>query len=544
MKCNSIENRWLHLGAGNIFRVFLAAAAQDLIEAGHGDPGLAVCECYDEEIIPAVFTPYNNETIGVTLHADGNITLREITSIRDAFGCGEKDFKKKLARTVANLSLQLISLTITEKGYAVDAENVNPKDDPNATALEYLTAALHARLEANVPPIALVAMDNFAANGDVLHRALQTIAQVWEENGEIPTGLVDYINAQSYPWTMIDKITPHPSDEIAKKLTEMTAKNEILNRFALFVITKNANDSTINPSAVTKTAKSSNNAPFAVTKTVKSSDISPFAVTKTTKGTVIAPFVNAESAQYLVMEDNFPSGRPSFEYLTASGIYLTDRETVRKADHMKVCACLNPLHTLLGLAGMLLRYPTIAACMQNAPLVALARRAAAEALPVAAHPGIIDPQQFLDEVLTQRFPNPFIPDTPTRIATDSSQKIPVRFGQTLKARQAAGLPMDELTAIPFLVALWLRYRMGIGDDGAPLTLAPDPLAPPEVMALEGLPLGVRQINLHPVLSNEKLFGIDLYAAGLGERIETLFTKLASAPGAVKHNLFSAISCTR
>jgi fructuronate reductase len=70
--------------------------------------------------------------------------------------------------------------------------------------------------------------------------------------------------------------------------------------------------------------------------------------------------------------------------------------------------------------------------MQDAGLVKLIRTAAAEALTVVAHPQIIDPQKFLEEVLTQRFPNPFIPDAPARIATDTSQKIPVRFGQTLQ----------------------------------------------------------------------------------------------------------------
>ena len=42
-------------------------------------------------------------------------------------------------------------------------------------------------------------------------------------------------------------------------------------------------------------------------------------------------------------------------------------------------------------------------------------------------PGVIDPQAFLREVLTQRLPNPFMPDTPQRIATDTSQKIAGAF---------------------------------------------------------------------------------------------------------------------
>ena len=51
-----------------------------------------------------------------------------------------------------------------------------------------------------------------------------------------------------------------------------------------------------------------------------------------------------------------------------------------------------------------------------------------EGLPVVVDPGILDPKQFIDEVVTKRIPNPFMPDTPQRIATDTSQKLPIRFG--------------------------------------------------------------------------------------------------------------------
>jgi fructuronate reductase len=474
---------WLHLGAGNIFRVFIAAVQQDLIESGLAQGDLAVGECFDEEIIPAVFTPHDNVTLGVTLHTDGRIEEREITAVKEAINAadGSPAARARLHEVVADEALQLISLTITEKGYAVDAAKTCPAPSQAKTALEQLCAALLARYEASQAPLALVSMDNIAKNGDVLKAGICTIAQLWEENGGTPKGFREYVSSLSYPWTMIDKITPYPSHEVALKLTKAAAPPII----------------------------------------------------KTQKGTVTAHFVNAEAAQYLVMENDFPNGCPAFEKLAAaSGVYLTDRETVRKVEHMKVCACLNPLHTLLGLGGMLLGYPTIAACMRDESLVGWARLAAAEALPAVAHPGIIDPQKFLDEVLTQRFPNPFIPDTPARIVTDSSQKIPVRFGQTLLARQKAGMDTDKLEAIPLLAALWLRYRMAIKDDGTPFELSPDPLAPPEAVRLEGMQLGEKAVDLRPIFSNAQIFGVDLYAAGLGEKAEKIFYELAGEKNAV------------
>ena len=44
-----------------------------------------------------------------------------------------------------------------------------------------------------------------------------------------------------------------------------------------------------------------------------------------------------------------------------------------------------------------------------------------EGLPVVVNPGVLDPKEFIDTVLQVRVPNPFMPDTPQRIATDTSQ---------------------------------------------------------------------------------------------------------------------------
>ena len=73
----------------------------------------------------------------------------------------------------------------------------------------------------------------------------------------------------------------------------------------------------------------------------------------TSKNTYTAAFVNAEETEYLVIEDTFPNGRPPLE---KAGFIFTDRETVDKVEKMKVCTCLNPLHTALAIFGCLLSY--------------------------------------------------------------------------------------------------------------------------------------------------------------------------------------------
>ena len=116
-----------------------------------------------------------------------------------------------------------------------------------------------------------------------------------------------------------------------------------------------------------------------------------------------------------------------------SGVMFTTRETVEKVERMKVCTCLNPLHTTLAVYGCLLGYTKISEEMKDQDLVKLVEIIGyKEGLPVVTDPGILSPKKFIDEVLQIRVPNPFMPDTPQRIACDTSQKLSIRFGETIK----------------------------------------------------------------------------------------------------------------
>ena len=102
---------------------------------------------------------------------------------------------------------------------------------------------------------------------------------------------------------------------------------------------------------------------------------------------------------------------------------------------MKVCTCLNPLHTCLAIFGCLLGYRKISDEMKDRELVKLVETVGyKEGLPVVVDPIILSPKEFIDTVLKVRVPNPFMPDTPQRIATDTSQKLAVRFGETKDKR--------------------------------------------------------------------------------------------------------------
>ena len=208
---------------------------------------------------------------------------------------------------------------------------------------------------------------------------------------------------------------------------------------------------------------------------------------------------------------------------------------------MKVCTCLNPLHTALAVYGCLLGYQKISDELKDPELVKLVGRIGyTEGLPVVVNPGILDPKAFIDTVLQVRFPNPFMPDTPWRIATDTSQKLAIRFGETVKAyRKSTELDVKSLEMIPLVFAGWLRYLMAVDDQGNPFTLSPDPLLDTVCPYVAGLELG-KDMDVEPfvaeLLKKEQIFGVDLYEAGLAGKVCGCLKELTKGKGAVRETL--------
>jgi len=453
---------WLHFGAGNIFRCFPALAHQKLLNNKLASTGIVVCEMFDDEIIDKAFTPFDNLNITVTAK-NGSTEKTVVASITSAL---KGSSTAQLDHIFTSPSLQIVSYTITEKGY-----------HPTEKVIIKTAELLYKRWLANAAPLALLSMDNCTHNGQKLKSAV--IACIKQQ--QMPEKLLTYINEKvSFPLSMIDKITPRPSIRVQKMLADDGIETEIV---------------------------------------------------CTAKNTYTSSFVNAETTEYLVIEDNFPNGRPSLEH---AGIIFTNAQTVNMVEKMKVCTCLNPLHTVLAVFGCLLGYKTIWQSIEDKGLKHLVEKIGyTECLPVVTDPVIINPQAFLHAVLNERFPNPFIPDTPQRIACDTSQKIPIRFGQTLKI-YAQRENITELTYIPIFIAGWLRYLLALDDNGVPFTLSPDPRLNELTAHLTEIKLQgtiTQKINL--ILSDKSIFGIDLVKHGLNKKVEAHFAQMISGTGAVR-----------
>ncbi|MDR2465500.1 MAG: mannitol dehydrogenase family protein [Streptococcaceae bacterium] len=492
---------WAHLGGGNLYRCFHAKVAQDLLNEGLMDTGVIVFDIFGKALIEEGYLANDNKTLSVIMKADGSVEKELIASTAKSgyYNVENPEFVTDMEKTFENESLQLVTVTITEKGYtvknidgalteqaALDIQN-GPVFEKLESTMGKVAYLMFKRFENGAAPLALVTTDNFSHNGERFKTSILTIAKGWVESGHVSEDFVSYLSDDakvSFPFSMIDRITPLPSETIAADL--------------------------------------------------KSEGIEGMEVTNPG----FAAFVNTEETHYLVIEDAFPNGRPALE---KAGVYMTDRDTVNNADLMKVCSCLNPLHTSLAVFGCLLGFDRIYKEMQDEDLLNLVKRVGyVEGLPVVVDPKIIDPKQFIDEVVGIRLVNPNVPDAPQRIASDTSQKVGIRFGETIKAyMESATHEPNELTFIPLTLAAWLRYLLAIDDAGAPMVLSPDPLLEELQAELGDIKLG-DEVDVHGklerILSNESIFGVNLYTAGLGEKIEEFFKELIAGPHQVRNVL--------
>jgi len=155
-------------------------------------------------------------------------------------------------------------------------------------------------------------------------------------------------------------------------------------------------------------------------------------------------------------------------------------------------------------------------------------------------PKILSPKSFIDEVMEKRLPNPFVPDTPQRIATDTSQKVAIRFGETIKSYIAReDLNVTDLTYVPLAIAGWLRYLLAVDDNGNAFECSSDPMLETLQKQLSGVKLGdpaSAQGKLEAILTNDTLFGTDLVKCGLSGKIEAMFAEMLAGPGAVRATL--------
>ena len=316
---------------------------------------------------------------------------RVIGAIRELL-VGPTDAERAFARMTSR-DTRIVSMTVTEKGYCLDAQNrldaahpdiardlAHPRS-PRST-VGWIVEGLKRRRAAGLAPFTVLSCDNLQDNGKVLHRALVDFARGGDAE------LADWIESEVVcPRTMVDSITPATDDSLRQRAVGMT-------------------------------------------------------------GLVDAWPIQREPFTQWVVED-VPAMRdadwPSVGITLAKDVGIYDRAKLR---------LVNGPHSTLTYLGLLRGHESVADAMRDTQLAQFIEllMVADLAPSLGAEPGF-DVAHYITTIL-QRFRNPGIRHLLSQIAWDGSKKLPVRITTTLTEALRAGRPVHRLV-MP--IAAWMRF---------------------------------------------------------------------------------------
>lgn len=303
------------------------------------------------------------------------------------------------AATIARLAdptIRIVSLTVTEGGYYVDENGVFPLDHPVIaedlkrdvphTVFGLLTEALRQRRESGAGPFTILSCDNLPQNGHVARAAFLGWARARD------AGLAQWMEENvTFPCTMVDRITPavHPED-----VKRLDAESGLDDRIPVF----------------------------------------------------------CEDFIQWVVEDKFCAGRPE---LDAVGVQFTDNVEPYEAVKLHM---LNASHSLLGLSGVLSGYRFVSEIMLDLNEVALVEQYLAfDAEPLLHAPPGMALREYGRRLL-HRFRNKAISDQLLRIAFDSTSKLSMFIRSTAMGVIAHGRPVERIAFVMACYAEYLRGR--------------------------------------------------------------------------------------
>jgi D-arabinitol 4-dehydrogenase len=391
----------LHLGLGSFHRAHQAVYLHRLIESGDTSWSLAGGNIRaDMADTVAALAAQNGEYTLETVSPQGERKYERIQSIKKII-----PFEPGLAGLIdvgALPTTKIISFTVTEAGYYLDAKNkldtsyadiVADLAGGCSTIYGAITAILRARLERNGGPVTLLNCDNLRSNGE---RFRSGLLDFLARRGE--AALAAWVEANtSCPNDMVDRITPRPLPEVAERVKAATGWDD---RAALM----------------------------------------------------------AESFIQWVIEDRFIAGRPAWEKVGAEMV-----TSVHAYEEAKI-RLLNATHSCFAwagtLRGLLYIHEDVAVPAIRQMAYDYVTNDVIPCLDTPEHPCPIDLPAYRNVVL-DRFSNPHLRDTNQRVAMDGFSKIPGFIVPTLRECLARGAGMASTAMLPALFFAFLgRWHRG------------------------------------------------------------------------------------
>lgn len=388
-------NTMLHLGLGSFHRAHQAVYLHELIKTGDSAWMLAGGNTRPDmaETLAALAAQGGAYTLE-TISPAGEHRYERITSIRKII-----PYSADLAGLIAegaSPATKIISFTVTEAGYYLDAKNkldlafpdlaadlqAAKAGRPGSTIYAALTAILRARMASGAGPVTLLNCDNLRHNGD---RSRNGLLQFVEQLGD--TALRAWIEANTTsPNAMVDRITPRPTPDVRERVKGATGLDD--------------------PAALM-----------------------------------------GESFIQWVIEDRFAAGRPAWEKV---GVEMV--ASVAPYEEAKI-RLLNATHSCIAWAGTLAGFLYIHEGTHDAEIRKLAYDYVTDDTIPCLQPSPLDLARYRDIVL-DRFGNPAIRDTNQRVAMDGFSKIPGFIAPTIRERLEKN---QGIASVAMLPALFLAY---------------------------------------------------------------------------------------
>lgn len=453
----------VHLGIGAFHRahqaVFteLAAAA-----AGRDDWGIAGVTQRSTSVRDQLMP--QDGLYSVLERGRGAAPLRVVGSVREVlFGAGDP---VSVVERIADPSVRVVTLTVTEKGYRrggggrldlSDPEVVaDVEGRPPRTVVGQLVRGLQRRLASGAGPVTVLSCDNLVGNGEVLRGLVQDFLDALPSSDV--SDFADWVaTSVRFPSSMVDRIVPATTVEDRAETVAVLGLED--------------------------------------------------------RGVVVT-----EPFSQWVIEDDFAAERPAWELV---GAVMTGNVAAWEAVKLRM---LNATHSLLAYLGALRGHDTIAGALADDHLAAAADALMAEDVaPTLQVPDGLDLDDYRRQVLG-RFANPALRHRTVQVAMDGSQKLPVRLLGTVRDRLAAGaVPQHAALA----VAAWMTYvARGWDIRGRSLPLD-DPLAD-RLRAAAGAGGDDPQRLVSSLLNVHEIFGPDLsdhdgFRAALVDHVARLIT---------------------